>query len=385
MREIAILGSTGSIGLQTLEVLEHLGEGYRVVGLAAGRRFGELAEQARRFRPRAVVIGDPALAGPLRDLLQDQPVKVLAGPAGLLDLVAMPGLKLVVAAMVGVQGLAPTLAAVEAGIDVALANKETLVAGGALVMAASRRSGSRILPVDSEHNAIFQCLRGEEAGSVRRVLLTASGGPFRGRTAAGLAGVTPQEALRHPRWDMGPKITIDSATLMNKGLEVLEAHHLFDVSLDQIEVVVHPQSIVHSLVEFHDGSVKAQLGWPDMRLAIQEALTYPVRVPRAMRPLDLTAVGRLGFERPDLETFPALEYAYQAGRTGGTMPVVLNASNEVAVEAFLQGRIPFTAIPRIILTAMENHIPRTPGSLDVILEIDRETRRQARSLLARWG
>lgn len=377
MDRLVVLGSTGSIGRQTLEVVRAMRDRFEIVGLAAGTSVEKLAEQAREFRPTAVAIGRREKVPLLRELLAGTGVDILEGEEGVRQLAALPEAELVVSAMVGMNGLLPTLAAIENGKRVALANKEVLVAAGDLVIAAAAASGAVILPVDSEHNALFQCLQGEERDSVSRVLLTASGGPFRGFSAEELAAVTTREALRHPRWNMGPKITIDSATLMNKGLEVIEAHHLFGLRWEQIGVLIHPESIVHSLVEFVDGSLKAQLSVPDMRHPIQFALTYPGRRRALVERLDLARLGRLTFEEPDLETFPCLKYAYQAGRMGGTAPAVLNAANEVAVATFLREEIPFASIPRIILTVLEEHKAETVHSIQQVLAADAWARDKA--------
>jgi len=354
---ITLLGSTGSIGTQTLEVCSHLG--IPVLALTAGRRIDLLEQQVRKFRPQlvSVALADDALD--LQRRLADlQPaVTVLYGREGNLAAATLPGVSTVVAAMVGVAGLEPVLAAVKAGKTIALANKETLVAGGSLVMPLLKQTGSRLYPVDSEHSAIWQCLAGAPEDSLSRILLTASGGPFRGKTAAELAGVTVAQALRHPTWSMGGKITIDSATLMNKGLEVIEASWLFDCPVDQIEVVVHPQSIIHSMVELKDGSVLAQMGFPDMKLPIQLALTWPQRVPGSQPhydPFD-PRTATLTFERPDTATFRLLELAFAASRRGGTLPAVLNTANEAAVELFLQGKIGFLDIARRVETCLEHH------------------------------
>lgn len=385
MRNVVILGSTGSIGTQTLEILAGLGEEYRVLGLSAHSNVESLAGQIRRWRPDRVAVRDEEAAARLVRLLSETGTahrpEILTGEAGLVRLAASEA-DLVVNAVVGNAGLPATLAALEAGSDVALANKESLVAGGELVTATVRRTGTRLLPVDSEHSAIFQCLAGRRDEEVRRILLTASGGPFRGRHRAELARVTPAEALRHPTWQMGARITVDSATMMNKGLEVIEAHHLFGVELDRIEVVVHPESILHSAVEFVDGSVLGQLGHPDMRHPIQYALTYPERRPPAvpLRFLDLVGLGSLTFEAPDLETFPGLSLAYQAARRGGTLPAVMNAAKEVAVDRFLEGEISFLAIPRIVARVMEEHNPASTLCLEDIQAADGWARRRAYEL-----
>lgn len=354
---IALLGSTGSIGTQTLEVCGHLG--IRVLALTAGSRIDLLEQQTRKFRPELVSVADPADALKLERRLSDlrPAVTVLSGREGNLAAATMAGVSTVVAAMVGVAGLEPVLAAAGAGKTIALANKETLVAGGSLVMPLLQKTGARLYPVDSEHSAIWQCLAGAPENALSRILITASGGPFRGKSAAELSNVTVAEALRHPTWSMGGKITIDSATLMNKGLEVIEASWMFDCPVDQIVVVVHPQSIIHSMVELKDGSVLAQMGFPDMKLPIQLALTWPQRIPSShprYDPFDPRTT-TLTFERPDTQTFRLLDLAYQAARRGGTMPSVLNTANEAAVELFLNGKIGFPDIARRVETCLEHH------------------------------
>lgn len=383
MKRVVILGSTGSIGRQALEVIEAHPGRWRVVGLAAGRNADLLAEQAKAFRPRAVALADERAAAALAGELAPLGIEVLAGDEGLGDLAAMPEANIVLSAMAGSAGLGPTYRAIMAGKDIALANKETLVTGGPAVMEAVRRKGVRLLPVDSEHSGLFQCLQGQDRQAVARLWLTASGGPFRGWSREELAGVTAEEALRHPTWSMGTRITIDSATLMNKGLEVIEAHWLFGVSYDRIEVLVHPESIVHAMVEMRDGSVLAQLGRADMRVPIQYALSYPERLPGLLEPLDLARVGCLHFEQPDRQAFPCLDLAYQAGRTGGTLPAVMNAAKEVAVGAFLAGGIGFLDIPRIIAGVMDQHSVQTRPGLDDLLAADAWARRQAGALLER--
>jgi 1-deoxy-D-xylulose-5-phosphate reductoisomerase len=343
MKRLVVLGSTGSIGEQTLAVAAAFPERYRVVALAAGRNVEKLAEQVRTFRPELVSVADAAGARALRELLSGDAVEIAVGDEGL-GAVARHPCELVVAGLVGAVGLAPTLAAVACGRDVALANKEVLVMAGALVTREARRSGGRLLPVDSEHSAIFQALQGQRREDVSRLILTASGGPFRSWPPERIARARPEDALQHPNWEMGPKITIDSATLMNKGLEVIEARWLFDVGPERVNVVVHPESIVHSLVEFVDGQVLAQLGLPDMRAPIALALSYPERLPLELPRLDLAACGALHFEAPDRKRFPCLDLAFEALEGGEAAPAVLNASNEVAVEAFLTGRISFPAI-----------------------------------------
>ncbi|NLO36653.1 MAG: 1-deoxy-D-xylulose-5-phosphate reductoisomerase [Clostridiaceae bacterium] len=382
---VSILGSTGSIGCQTLEVCAHLG--LKVKALTAGRNRERLCRQARQFRPEMVSLEREEDAGWLRRELADVAgVQVLHGREGNLAAAAWDGADTVVAAMVGVAGLEPVLAAVRAGRTIALANKETLVAGGALVMPLLERCGARLYPVDSEHSAIWQCLAAAPSGSLKRILLTASGGPFRGRGPEQLAGVTVAEALRHPTWTMGGKITIDSATLMNKGLEVIEASWLFGCAPDRIQVVVHPQSIIHSMVELHDGSVLAQMGFPDMKLPIQLALTWPERLPTGGRPFDPFAAGSLTFEPPDLKTFRLLGLAYDAARTGGTLPAVMNAANEAAVGFFLAGRIGFTAIADLVATCMDRHLQSgfmTAFRFDDMMEQDLWARTTVRDLADR--
>jgi 1-deoxy-D-xylulose-5-phosphate reductoisomerase len=375
-RRIAVLGSTGSIGRATLDVVERLrasGLAIDVAALAARRNVTGLAGQVRAFRPAVVSLERPEDAAALRAALPGWEGDVGWGADGL-DRVAAASADLVVIAVEGVAGLRPTLAALRAGADVALATKEALVAGGVLVVDAAARAGRRLLPVDSEHSAIFQCLDGRPAADVARIWLTASGGPFRRMPEAAMARVTPEEALRHPTWRMGPKVTIDSATLMNKGLEIIEAHWLFGVAPERIDVVVHPQSTVHSAVEFADGSILAQLGPADMRLPIQYALTYPRRHPHTAARLDLRALGALEFEAPDEARFPALGLAREALRRGGTAPAVLNAANEVAVHLFLDGRLAFPDIAASVRRALDAHVPRPVRTLDDVLAADREAR-----------
>ncbi|CEP69016.1 1-deoxy-D-xylulose 5-phosphate reductoisomerase [Moorella glycerini] len=374
-KEIAILGSTGSIGRQTLEVVAaHPGQ-FRVAALAGARNVELLAEQVKRFRPRLAVLLDPEGARELAAKVSGLKVQVLAGEEGLLAAVCLAGVELVVAAMVGIRSLPAILAALEAGKDIALANKELLVAAGQVVMDRARSLDRQIIPVDSEHSAIFQCLR--QGGRVVQVIITASGGPLREKTLAEMAAVTPEQALNHPTWVMGPKITVDSATLMNKGLEVIEARHLFNLDYDQIEVLIHPQSVVHALVRYSDGALFAHLGPADMRLPIQYALTWPERWDLDSQVLDLAALGHLDFSRPDLERFPCLELACRAGRAGGTYPAVLSAADEVAVQYFLARRIPLTAISQVIARVLEEHRPVTTPDLEQILAADAWARRRA--------
>lgn len=381
-QRIVILGSTGSIGRSTLDVVDRHPGRFEVAGLAAGRRVERLAEQVRRYRPRAVGVADAAAAAHLRRLCPElRDIRI--GPQGAAEIAVGVGAEIVVAAIVGAAGLVPTLAAASAGLTIALANKEALVAAGELMVRAARDGGARLLPVDSEHNAIHQCLRAGERGEVRRLVLTASGGPFRGRGRAELERVTREQALSHPTWRMGPKITVDSATLMNKGLEVIEAHWLFDMPAAAIDVVVHPQSTVHSLVEFRDGSVVAQLGSPDMRHPIQYALSWPERWAGVVPRLDFATLGSLTFEAPDKDAFPCLDLAYAALAQGGDAPARLNAANEVAVGAFLDGRIGFMDIPRTLEEVLGRSGAHAVSELDDVLAADRDARRTAREIIAR--
>ena len=382
MRKLAILGSTGSIGTQALEVVRWHSDRLKVVALTAFSNGASLKEQVEEFEPQIAALLDSVAVLELADALRDSDCRVLGGPESLLEIAALESADIILIAVPGAAGLLPTLRALESGKVVALANKETLVAGGSLVNK-TLESGGMMLPVDSEHSALFQCLIGEESRAVRRLTLTASGGPFRNKTLAELERVTVGEALAHPTWDMGPKVTIDSATLMNKGLEIIEAHWLFGVSSNKINVVVHPESIVHSLVEFVDGSVKAQLSWPDMRLPIQYALLYPERMPTKARSLDLVEATPMNFEQPDDTRFPCLRLAREAAVCGGTMPAVLNAANEVAVEAFLSEEIWFMDIPRIVEEVMAKHDALAVPSLDDIIQTDRWARDIAREQSAR--
>jgi 1-deoxy-D-xylulose-5-phosphate reductoisomerase len=378
---VAVLGSTGSIGRQALEVAALHPERIRIVALAAGRGAALVVEQARRFGVSHVALADPEAAGVARGELAGS--EVGSGPDAVVALACLPEADVVLNALVGAAGLRTSMAALAAGKRLALANKESLVVGGELVTALA--APGQLVPVDSEHSAIFQCLVGEPIESVARLWITASGGPFRGRTRSDLAGVTREQALAHPRWTMGPKISIDSATLMNKGLEVIEAHHLFDMPYDRISVVIHPQSIVHSMVEFSDGSVKAHLGATDMRIPIQYALTLPERWGSPVAPLDLTKLGTLEFAEPDLAAFPALELAIAAGRTGGTAPAILNAANEVAVAAFLEGGCAFLDIDHTVAATLEAIASEPATSIERVEQADSEARRVARGLLERGG
>jgi 1-deoxy-D-xylulose-5-phosphate reductoisomerase len=376
MKNVVLLGSTGSIGGSTIKVAEDLPGRIRLVGLAAGRNAPLLLEQARKHRPAAISISDPAKAQELREALGPA-TEVFSGAEGLVKLATLPGADIVLVAIVGTAGLAPALAAIRAGKDLAVASKEVLVMAGEIVMSEARKHGVRVLAVDSEHSAIFQCLEGKPAGSIRRLWLTASGGPFRATPAEEFPRITVARALQHPSWVMGRKITIDSATLFNKGLEMIEARWLFDIGIDRVSVVVHPQSVVHSLVEFVDGSMLAQLSSPDMCLPIQYALTYPERAASNRVQTNLAKLGTLAFAEPDPVRFPALTLARKAGEVGGTLPAVLNAANEVAVEAFVKGRINFPQITATVRLAMERHEPIPHPTLDQILEADAWARKQA--------
>jgi 1-deoxy-D-xylulose-5-phosphate reductoisomerase len=378
MKAISILGSTGSIGRNALAIAAMFPDRFAVKALAAKSRLELLADQIRTFRPEAAAVYDAEGARRLSALLDPGcPTEILHGPSGYCAAAAWPSAKVTLTAMVGAAGLMPTLAAIDAGKDVALANKETLVMAGAVVTARAAEKGVSILPVDSEHSAIFQCLLGQRREDAVQILLTASGGPFLDRARRDFAAIRPADALRHPNWSMGAKITIDSATLMNKGLEVIEARWLFGFPAERIRVVVHPQSVIHSMVAFRDGSVIAQMGIPDMRAAIAFALSYPERLPLAQPLPDFSGGTDLTFRAPDLERFPCLALAFEASRTGGTLPAVLNAANEVAVNAFLEERIGFTAIPAIVAAVMGGHSPGAETDLEAILAADRWARERA--------
>ena len=383
MKRLAILGSTGSIGRSALAVVDAHPTRLAVVALAAGDNDARLAEQVQRYQPEVVAMATGEGVDRLRAACgSTRPPRMTAGAEGLIAVATHPSVDIVICASAGTAGLEAVLAAIDAGKTIALANKEVLVMAGELVTTHARRAGVAILPVDSEHNAVHQCLHGRHHSEVRRVILTASGGPFREYTPAALERVSPQQALRHPTWRMGRKITIDSATLMNKGLEVIEAHWLFDISADQIDVVIHPQSIVHSLVELTDGSVIAQLGVTDMRLPIQYACSYPERWDGSLPTLDLTQAGRLEFLAPDLDRFPCLGLAYRALRAAGTLPVVLNAANEVAVEAFLDAKLGFTSISLVIERSMNAHTVERVSTLDDVRRVDAWARDKARAMVA---
>jgi 1-deoxy-D-xylulose-5-phosphate reductoisomerase len=383
MKRLALLGSTGSIGRSALDVISGFAEDYDVVALAAGRNLELLAEQARRFRPELVSVEREVDRLALRELLRGADLdglEIACGLEGAEAVAGHPRATIVLSAMVGAVGLRPTLAAIRRGITVAIANKESLVIAGELCLEEAARCGATLLPVDSEHSAIYQALRGHRLEDVRCLLLTGSGGPF--RTTEDLDAVTLEQALRHPTWSMGPKITIDSATLMNKGLEVIEARWLFGIPPARIKILIHPESIIHSIVEYVDGSLLAQLGLPDMRIPIAYALAYPNRLPLKLPSLDLARLARLTFEPPSFDRFPCLGLAYRALELGGTAPAVLNAANEEAVLAFLQRRIRFQDIPRIIQQTLENHSPEAGGELDVLLAADEWAREHARRFLS---
>lgn len=372
MKKIAILGSTGSIGTQTLEVVEQ-NRDLQVTALAAGSNVRLMEQQIRRFSPALACMGDEEKAKELRTLTKDLNVRITSGMEGLLEVAAEPQSEILVTAIVGMIGIRPTIAAIEAGKDIALANKETLVTAGHLIMPLAKEKNVKILPVDSEHSAIFQCMNGEDKRAVHKILLTASGGPFRGWSKEQLSNVQPEDALKHPNWSMGKKITIDSSTMVNKGLEVMEAKWLFGVDLDQIQVVVQPQSVIHSMVEFEDGAVMAQLGTPDMKLPIQYALYYPERRFLPGERLDFAKLGKISFEEPDLLVFRGLSLAYQAGREGGSIPTVYNAANEYAVAKFLGRKISYPAIIEMIESAMESHHRIMQPKVEEILAAEQET------------
>lgn len=371
MKKIAILGSTGSIGTQTLEIVQENPE-LQVSGLAAGNNVELLEKQIRRFSPRMAAVWSEDAARDLRIRIKDLSVKVVSGMDGLIEIAAMEETEVLVTAIVGMIGIRPTIAAIEAGKDIALANKETLVTAGHIIMPLAKKKQVSILPVDSEHSAIFQSLKGESGSQIEKILLTASGGPFRGKKKEELEKMQVEDALKHPNWSMGRKITIDSSTLVNKGLEVIEAKWLFDVGLDQIEVVVHPQSIIHSMVQFRDGGIIAQLGTPDMKLPIQYALFYPDRRPMEGKRVDFYDLGQLTFERPDMDTFIGLRLAYEAAGIGGSMPTVYNAANEKAVELFLKKEISYLQITELIHLAMKNHRVVDNPTVEEILTVQRE-------------
>ena len=381
MKRISLLGSTGSIGRSTLSVVEKFPGLFRIVALAAGNNIELLEKQVRQFRPLVVSVVSPASADILKKRCSGLEVRILSGVEGLIQAAAAEEADMTVSAIVGTAGLVPTMAAIRAGKDIALANKEVLVTAGELVMAECRNRNIRMLPVDSEHSAIFQCLRAGENRDVKRIILTASGGPFREYSKKDLAEATLAQALKHPNWNMGKKITIDSATLMNKGLEVIEARWLFDIGPESISVLVHPQSIIHSLVEYRDGALVAQLGMPDMKGPIAYALSYPDRLPEAAPALDLARAGALTFEEPDLDRFPCLAYAYDALRAGGSMPAVLSAANETAVGYFLEEKIGYGDIALVIRATMDAHNPARISTVEDALKADLWARREAEKII----
>ncbi len=373
MKNIVILGSTGSIGTQTLDIVRNNPEALKVIALVAGRNSKLLEKQIREFHPKTAVLYDEEAANNLKDAISGEDCRVLSGMEGILEAASLQEADIVVGAMVGMIGIRPVIAAIEAGKDVALANKETLVCAGHVIMPLAKKKGVRILPVDSEHSAIFQSLRAGEHEEIEKILLTASGGPFRGKTAASLEHMTAKQALKHPNWDMGPKVTIDSSSLVNKGLEIMEAHHLFDVPVDDIEVYVHPQSIVHSAVQFRDGAVIAQLGVPDMHIPIQYALFYPERAALGGERLDLFKAASLTFEKPDMDTFRGLSLAIRAAKQGGNMPTIFNAANEAAVRKFLKDEIRFLQIYDIIEDAMDRVSFSEDPSIEEVFITEKET------------
>jgi len=382
MKSIAILGSTGSVGVTTLDVVERFPDRFQVVAMAAGHNIALMAEQVRRFRPELVSVATPELACELKNRLGNQDVAILHGAEGVVAVATHPEAQLVMSALVGARGLRPTLAAIRAGKDIAFANKEVLVIAGEIVTRAVREHGVQLLPVDSEHNAIFQCLQGQPRAALKRIILTASGGPFRQWPAERFGAITVKDALNHPTWRMGAKITIDSATLMNKGLEVIEAHWLFDLTPDQISVVIHPQSVVHSMVEMADGSVIAEMAVTDMAIPIAFALSYPDRLPlHHLKPLSLLDCANLTFEAPDITRFPCLRLGYEALRAGGTMSACLNAANEELVAGFLAGSMRFVDIPRHLETVMRRHNNAPACTLEDLLETDEWARAAARELI----
>lgn len=379
-KKILLLGSTGSIGTRTLDVVRDFSESLSICGLSTYGRGDLLARQVEEFHPVAINVSDPSKAAEGRHLADTYGIKLTLGEEGLAELIGICEPDIVVVATVGIAGLKPTLSAIEYGADVALANKEVLVTGGNLIMEAARKQGVRILPIDSEHNAVSQCMTGQDTFKVRRIILTASGGPFRHLSREELEHVTVDQALNHPTWRMGPKITIDSATLMNKGFEVIEGHHLFGIPTYKIDVLIHPQSIIHSLVEYVDGVLLAQLSIADMYLPIQNALLFPERLPNRLAPLNLASLSALTFEQPDMERFPCLAYAYESARMGGTATVALNAANEVAVRRFLNREIPFMRIPRIIRETLDRHEQLPSDNIEEIQEADRRAREVAEAI-----
>ena len=385
IRRLSILGSTGSIGRNTLDIVFRQPENFEIAALVSRSDYETIAKQARMFRPAFVAVYDSGAASMARDLLKGSGIEVLDGVEGILEAASTEKADIVVSSIVGSAGVMPTFAAVEAGKTVALANKEALVAAGKIITEEALRTGARIIPVDSEHSAVFQALMGQDRSTVRRVILTASGGPFFGKGKDHLKGVTPSMALDHPRWKMGPKVTVDSATMMNKGLEIIEARWLFDIPADRIEVLVHPQSIVHSMVDYRDGSVLAQMGITDMRIPIAFGLSFPDRLDLALQPLDLASLGRLDFYRPDPEMFPCLPLAYEALNRGNGIPAVMNAANEIAVESFLAGDLPFTGISDVVRAVMDDPPEFDHQTLSGVLRGDQLARTAALGVIASGG
>jgi len=378
VKNLIIIGSTGSIGCQALDVCERLN--IRIAGLSAGSNIAALENQARKYKPLIVAVMDPEKGSDLKQRLSDTPIKVVYGPEGMIELAEFPGADTVLTSVVGTAGLIPTIKAIESGKNIALANKETLVTAGRLVIEAAKQRKITIMPVDSEHSALFQSMSGNRRQDIEKLILTASGGPFRGFSSEQLKEVTVEQALKHPNWAMGNKITIDSATMMNKGLEVIEAKWLFDIDLSRIEVLIHPQSIIHSMVSYVDGSIIAQMGIPDMRIPIQLALTWPCRVKNTIGRVDFCKINTFTFEKPDFKVFRCLGFAYKAAEIGGTMPAAMNAANEAAVSMFLRGQITFTDIMDIIENVMDNHKVIVDPALNDIIDIDRWAREEAMRL-----
>lgn len=383
-RRVTILGSTGSVGTQTIDLMERHSQDYQIEALTAASRVDLLVEQARRLKPRFVAIADPGKHNALKAALADLPIEVAAGPQSLIEAAERPA-DFVMASIVGAAGLAPTLAAVRRGIAVGLANKECLVCAGELFNAEVRKHGATLLPVDSEHNAIFQVFDFKRTETIEKLILTASGGPFRTKTLAEMKAATPAQAVAHPNWSMGAKISVDSATMMNKGLELIEAHHLFDIPENRIDILVHPQSIIHSMVSYVDSSVLAQLGTPDMRTPIAYALAWPTRITTPTLRLDLAQIGKLTFEAPDIERFPSLNLAREALRKGGSAPTILNAANEIAVSKFLEGSIGFLDIAHVVAETLAQLPLKSPANLEDVVNIDHEARKRAQAITARFS
>ena len=381
MKNIAILGSTGSIGVTALKVIRQNLDRYRLVALTAGKNINLLLEQIKEFKPTAVAVLDEEDANRISNILKDDNIEIYSGEEGFVKIATLDEVEMVISSITGAAGLIPTFAAIRAGKDVALANKETMVMAGPIVIEEARRNNVSIIPVDSEHSAILQSLQGHPREDIKRIVLTASGGPFRDLSLSEMARVTPEQALKHPNWNMGNKITIDSATMMNKGLEVIEARWLFDISANQIDILVHPQSIIHSMVEYKDGAVIAQLGIPDMTIPISYALSYPHHIKNDLSPLELEKIGTLSFERPDFKRFRCIELAYRAIEAGGSMPAVMNGANEVAVDSFLKKEIGFLDIPLIIEKVMSLHKPFSVDNISSVMEWDRWAREKARHII----